>query len=182
VRSIQRLLILDRDGTLNSRIREGYLLQKKDIVRAKDFQELSKLLKNDFIFCIASNQACISKGLISEESVIEITQAVVAPITQISKDQIFVCPHQEYEHCLCRKPEPQLLLSALEHNGITPENAYFVGDSQYDRLAAEKLGINFYGVCWDGDCLGPDCYHTLSGVTDEILTQIQKEQANEGTF
>lgn len=48
------------------------------------------------------------------------------------------------------KPHPEPLLKVLEHYGIAPGEALFVGDSEVDRLAAEGAGVPF--VAYRGDC------------------------------
>jgi phosphoglycolate phosphatase len=44
------------------------------------------------------------------------------------------------------KPDPGPLLAALERLGVTPETALFVGDSDTDRVAAERAGTAFEWV------------------------------------
>jgi len=41
------------------------------------------------------------------------------------------------------KPHPEPLLKVLEHFGIEPRQALFVGDSAVDRMAAEAAGVPF---------------------------------------
>jgi HAD superfamily hydrolase (TIGR01509 family) len=41
------------------------------------------------------------------------------------------------------KPHPEPLLKVLEHYGLEPEEALFVGDSEVDRLAAAAAHIPF---------------------------------------
>jgi phosphoglycolate phosphatase len=47
------------------------------------------------------------------------------------------------------KPHPEPLLKVLEHYGIAPSQALFVGDSDVDRRAAEGAGVPF--VAYRGD-------------------------------
>ena len=44
------------------------------------------------------------------------------------------------------KPSPEGILKILEKTGIGKENAMYVGDSEYDRQAAESAGIKFLHV------------------------------------
>lgn len=44
------------------------------------------------------------------------------------------------------KPSPEGALKILEKTGIGKENAMYVGDSEYDRQAAEKAGVKFLHV------------------------------------
>lgn len=44
----------------------------------------------------------------------------------------------------CRKPNPGMLLQAMEETGMTPEDTIFVGDRDSDQEAAENAGVRFY--------------------------------------
>ena len=44
----------------------------------------------------------------------------------------------------CRKPNPGMLLEALEDFGLSPEEAFYVGDMDSDREAAANAGMDFY--------------------------------------
>jgi pyrophosphatase PpaX len=47
-----------------------------------------------------------------------------------------------------QKPEPDLLLLALERLGATPTEAAYVGDSPFDMQAAHAAGMHAIGVTW----------------------------------
>ncbi|GFO69159.1 haloacid dehalogenase [Geomonas limicola] len=47
------------------------------------------------------------------------------------------------------KPHPEPLFKVLDHYGISPAQALFVGDSEVDRQAAEAAGVPF--VAYRGD-------------------------------
>lgn len=49
------------------------------------------------------------------------------------------------------KPAPDLVELALKELGVTAEEAWFVGDSRYDRGAAEAAKVKFVGMGIDGD-------------------------------
>lgn len=49
------------------------------------------------------------------------------------------------------KPAPDLPFLALARLGRRPEEAWFVGDSRFDRQAAEAAGVRFVGLGIDGD-------------------------------
>lgn len=48
------------------------------------------------------------------------------------------------------KPAPDLLLHACEKLGLSPAESIMIGDSDFDRRAAEAAGINFIGFRRDG--------------------------------
>jgi pyrophosphatase PpaX len=49
-----------------------------------------------------------------------------------------------------QKPEPDLLLLALERLGVDPDQAAYVGDSPFDMQAARAAGMHAIGVTWGG--------------------------------
>jgi phosphoglycolate phosphatase/AHBA synthesis associated protein len=49
------------------------------------------------------------------------------------------------------KPAPDLLLKAMEKLDSTAEEAVMIGDSDFDRRAAEAAGVHFIGYRRDGD-------------------------------
>jgi pyrophosphatase PpaX len=49
-----------------------------------------------------------------------------------------------------QKPEPDLLLLALDRLGAAPTTAVYVGDSPFDMQAARSAGMHAVGVTWGG--------------------------------
>jgi phosphoglycolate phosphatase/AHBA synthesis associated protein len=49
------------------------------------------------------------------------------------------------------KPAPDLVLLACRELGVTPADAWMVGDSRFDREAARIAGAHFIGLGLDGD-------------------------------
>jgi D-glycero-D-manno-heptose 1,7-bisphosphate phosphatase len=166
-----KLAIFDRDGTLNRKSLNRYLLSSKEILWPEDIIEIQKLCLAGIKICIATNQSCISKKLISKEEVIEITQSVVNPICSIESTSIFICKHDDGENCGCRKPQPGLILNAMNHFEVAPEESIYIGDSRIDIQAADAASVKFLGVCWDNKCLGEKCLHTLTNIVEYILTR-----------
>ena len=58
-------LFLDRDGVINERNFEGYILDKKSFIFKKGVLEVSASLFSKFKYVIVvTNQQCVGKGLI----------------------------------------------------------------------------------------------------------------------
>lgn len=49
------------------------------------------------------------------------------------------------------KPAPDLVLLALQETQTAAADAWMVGDSKYDRMAAGSAGVRFLGLGIDGD-------------------------------
>jgi phosphoglycolate phosphatase/AHBA synthesis associated protein len=48
------------------------------------------------------------------------------------------------------KPEPDVLFHALKGLGLQPADAWMVGDSRFDRMAAEAAGVRYVGLRMEG--------------------------------
>jgi D-glycero-D-manno-heptose 1,7-bisphosphate phosphatase len=73
----------------------------------------------------------------------------------ISEARIYVCPYHakargpranlEFARADdCRKPNPGMLLQALADFDVSATEAFYVGDMDTDRQAAESAGMRFY--------------------------------------
>ncbi len=62
------------------------------------------------------------------------------------KDQIHVALGESPEQP--RKPAPNMVFSALEQLGVSPADAYYVGDSEVDILTAKNAGLPCIAVTW----------------------------------
>jgi D-glycero-D-manno-heptose 1,7-bisphosphate phosphatase len=57
--------------------------------------------------------------------------------------KVYHCPHHPEitGKCNCRKPEPGMILQAIQEFNIDPVNSVLIGDKKRDILAGEKAGI-----------------------------------------
>ena len=94
---------------------------------------------------IASNQNGVARGELSEERarllIAETLRAALGEIPEGTRIELCICA--EDAGCFCRKPAPGLLLRLLDHFGVAPEEALFVGDLDSDAEAAARAGIAF---------------------------------------
>ena len=47
-----------------------------------------------------------------------------------------------------KKPDPYVPLLIAEHQGVLPENTYFIGDSEVDVLTGKNAGMTTVAVSW----------------------------------
>ena len=142
------LVIFDRDGVINLAPKEGerYIRSKKDLeLNLEIIDFIVGLQEKSVATCVATNQQCVGKGLISVEQLGEIHEAINIIILNAGGEELkfFTCPHLIKEYCLCRKPKPGLLLQALDFFGVTPGRAIFIGDQISDKIAANSAGMDF---------------------------------------
>ena len=141
-----KLIILDRDGVINWEASIDTVTTPEEWKEIPgSLEAIVKLKKAGFIVCVATNQSIISKGIVTINTLNAIHNKMQQEL-QIRGaliDQIFVCPHQTSDNCLCRKPKPGMLLAAAKAYNVdyAQQQVPFVGDSDIDILAAVAGGL-----------------------------------------
>lgn len=142
------LIILDRDDTLIKDMKHSTNIDKLII-----FPEALKTLKEiqskfEVSIVIATNQAGISRKIFSEKSLIDFHNKLFELLAneKVYINGIFVCPHDELDKCGCRKPKAGLFEQILFSSETTPSNTISVGNSMNDKIASEKVSIDFLFV------------------------------------
>ncbi len=135
-----KLVILDRDGVVN--------VDRPDYVKSLDELELItgsakaiRLLNATGIpVVIATNQACVGKGIITEDDLEEIHQHLQYLLWAEGAEiqQIYYCP--DVENPQYRKPAPGMLLEAMQDFHASPAQTVMIGDALRDLEAAQAAG------------------------------------------
>lgn len=146
------LVMTDRDGTLIKDV--PYLSRLSDVEFLPGVIDAIRRLNDLRIpVCVITNQSGVARGYFSEEFVQETHRYMNALLSRegASIDRFFYCPHlarandARYDvDCLCRKPNPGLLLSALESFSAHPSRSIMVGDAIRDVEAARSAGVKGY--------------------------------------
>lgn len=173
---LQRLVILDRDGVINYDSKE-YIKSPDEWHSIKSSMEaIARLKKAGVNVAVATNQSGIGRGYYSHETLALIHQKMQMELAHLDAniDKIIYCPHHPSEACLCRKPEPGMLLQLGRYFQTTLAKVPFVGDKPSDVQAAQNAGaIPIY--IGDKTAL-PENYQTiqayahLSQFVDEFLS------------
>lgn len=144
-----KVLLLDRDGTINSLIPNGYVLSENQLKLNSQFLSVCQTLSSIFEkIIIVSNQSCISKGIISREKIDLINQHLIDVIIQNGGrvDQIYICEERDPTSSY-RKPNigmAQIILS--DNPDIDFNKSIMVGDSYADELFAKRIGALYYKI------------------------------------
>ena len=169
--NIKKLLILDRDGTLNKRVRNGYVLDSSQIELAPEFNTLEIMINRHNISfgALVTNQSCINKELVSWSQVHALNSEITSFRSAFKRWSVFICPHLESENCACRKPKGGLIRDALKYFRVSAADALMVGDSESDFRAAAENGVDFNYVCWDMEkCPVLQCGHRVQNVINSV--------------
>ena len=137
-----KLIVLDRDGVINEDL-WGYVTRKEEFKPIKrSFEAIKELTTAGFTVVVATNQACISKKIITEKQL----EAVHVHMSSLVREAggkiecIAFCPHAPKDNCSCRKPETGLLVEIEERIGCSLKNSFFIGDKESDLLCATRHG------------------------------------------
>jgi D-glycero-D-manno-heptose 1,7-bisphosphate phosphatase len=138
-----KFVLLDRDGVINRRIRNGYVTSWEQFVFLPGVLEgLQRLAVAGFVTIVVSNQAAVGKGLMSASTLGQITRRFMRKVRTHGGriHGVYYCVHRKEARCLCRKPRPGLLLRAQADHHFSVADTYLVGDSLSDLLAATQVG------------------------------------------
>ena len=137
-----KLIILDRDGTINED-REDFVKSPEEWVPiAGSLEAIARLNHAGWHTVVATNQSGIARGLFDLATLNAIHAKMNRALAEAGGrvDAVFFCPHGPDDGCACRKPRPGMLTAIGERYGIAPRETYAVGDSLRDLEAAAAAG------------------------------------------
>lgn len=146
-------ILVDRDGVVNERIFGSYIAQWSEFrFIVGMIAALASLSELGVPMIVVSNQAGVGKGIVSEDSLEEITRNFVSEVTSHGAriDAVYYCPHRPHEGCSCRKPAPGLLGQAARDFNLDLKRSIFIGDTESDLRAADAVGCAFIQLSPDG--------------------------------
>ena len=137
-----KLVILDRDGTINED-RDDYVKSPEEWTPVPGALEaIARLNHNGWHTVVASNQSGIGRGLFDMATL----NAMHAKMHQMLAkhggriDAVFFCPHAPEDGCDCRKPMPGLFHQIGERFGVDLADVPVVGDVMRDLQAGVAAG------------------------------------------
>jgi D-glycero-D-manno-heptose 1,7-bisphosphate phosphatase len=142
----RRCLSLDRDGVINVAPPPGeYVRRWEEFHFLPEAISWIRLFKAaGYLTIVITNQRGIALGLYSHADLADLHARMRAELAAQGAllDDIFYCPHHE-DACDCRKPKAGLIVEAQQKWDIDLAASLLIGDSQRDRLLAERCGILF---------------------------------------
>lgn len=177
LRSKQRAIFLDRDGTLNKYV--GFLRNTDEFELVSGAAEAVKLINaSGCLAIVATNQPVIARGEVTFDELAEIHNKMETLLGHEGAylDGIYFCPHHPHKgyegevpelkiECECRKPKAGMLLKAAEDFNIDLSQSWMIGDGENDILAGKAAGCRTALI--GNESFGQD-------VTAETLTEAVK--------
>ena len=147
-----KCLFLDRDGVIN--IDYGHVHSiDKFVFKEKIFKTLKIINNLKFKLIVITNQGGIGRGIYSAYDFHILNNYMKKKFIEnsISLDDVFFCPyHPEYgigqykKESFFRKPNPGMLIHAINKHNINVDKSIMIGDKETDKIAASKVGIYKY--------------------------------------
>ena len=137
-----KLVILDRDGTINHD--SDHYIKSLDEWRPikGSIEAIARLTQAGYRVVVATNQSGIARGLFDTTTLVSIHDTLQRAAAQVGGriDAFFFCPHAADSACQCRKPKPGMLIEIARRFNVSLGDTYMVGDSLKDVQAAVAAG------------------------------------------
>ena len=146
---MNKALFLDRDGIIN--------VEKNYLYRIEDFEFIDETLmlmkeaqKKGYLIIIVSNQAGIAKGKFTENDFHLLDHWMISQLKNrgIMVMESFYCPYHKdgivskyKKDSYDRKPNPGMLIRAIEKYQIDPQESYMIGDRFSDIIAGYNASV-----------------------------------------
>jgi imidazoleglycerol-phosphate dehydratase/histidinol-phosphatase len=176
---MQKLLFLDRDGTINTEP-DDYQVDRLDKIRLVPgvIPALLRLKQAGYSFVMITNQDGLGTSSFAQAD-FEICQDFILDLLQsqgITFESVLVCPHFREAGCECRKPRVGMVLPWLQRTDWNRDAAAVIGDRDTDMELAKNMGIRGLrirspfgeGLSWDE-------------IADELLLSDRKAEVRRET-
>jgi D-glycero-D-manno-heptose 1,7-bisphosphate phosphatase len=139
---VSAAVFFDRDGTLiKAPVVDGKPLSihsPEELELEAGAEEACAALRDAcFALVVVTNQPEIARGTQTLEGVGRINERL---LELLPLDEIVVCPHDDADGCMCRKPMPGLVRRAAELLGVPTAACVLIGDTRADVCAAYGAG------------------------------------------
>lgn len=137
-----RAVFLDRDGVLNHLVyRNGGFFSPQSFSDFRLFDWSAnatlRLSQLGLLVIVVTNQPDLSRGAMTTPELVLMHDKLTS---ECSIDAIYVCPHDQADRCLCRKPKPGMLLRAQDDFNLSMLESWMIGDRESDIEAGIAVG------------------------------------------
>lgn len=171
---MKKAVFIERDGILNE-VKAGPkhqiapLTLEELTVNKKAEPALRKLKAAGFVLIVTTSQPGLSRGYQSRRELDRMHEVIrkCFPL-----DDLMVCPHDDSDHCPCRKPRPGLLIEAAFKWHLNLDHSFVVSDKWQDAEAARTAGCTslLLQSPWVGNVHHDFVLPDLDTIAEKILT------------
>ena len=175
----ERIVFLDRDGTLNEETSDEQIDSFEKIrLMPGVIPALVELKRAGFAFVLVTNQDGLGTPSLPTEKFEPPHEFILRLFASqgIEFDAVCICPHFKRENCDCRKPGIGMVREYLQTHSIDKSASYMVGDRATDLEFAANLGITGLRILLHGTEA-----ETWPAITRRILGAARRAQLNRKT-
>ena len=166
-------VFIDRDGTIARDV--PYCSQPEDFELLPGVAEGIRLLnRKNFKVVIITNQSGIARGYFSEQMLSSIHAKMISELAEQGAyiDAVYYCPHHPDEKCVCRKPQPAMVIKAAHDLNIELCASYVIGDKEHDCELAVNAGCKAaVKIADSGQTTAALCVSTFKEAIEWIIKQ-----------
>ena len=138
-----KAVFLDRDGVLNRFfLRDGTPRPPHGLDELAIYPDaagaLRRLKQAGYLLIVVTNQPDIARGTETRAAVDGINGALGAALPI---DEFVVCPHDNADHCACRKPKPGMVVEAAARHAVDLGRSFLIGDRWRDIDCGASAGV-----------------------------------------
>ncbi len=141
---MRKALFLDRDGVINERLMGDYVRRPEQLHVLDDvIPILLGARQRGYLLVLISNQQGVGKGLMSMQDLDSVNAAAQQKLRTFGAelDAIYVCTDLAGSGSRRRKPEPGMLLEAIDDHDLDPAQCWFLGDTLTDAQAGRAAAV-----------------------------------------
>jgi D-glycero-D-manno-heptose 1,7-bisphosphate phosphatase len=145
---VKAAAFLDRDGVLNASIMKGDTpcppSNISEVEILPGVREAIEILNfNNYLPVVITNQPDVARGTRKLSEVQFINHYISR---KINVSNFYVCPHDDRDQCMCRKPKPGLINLAVAELEIDLTKSFLVGDRWRDIEVGQSMGLPSFFV------------------------------------
>jgi len=139
---MNKAVFCDRDGVINQVIlKDGKPFSPKTVkelvLNAGIADFLAETRKQGYLNIVFTNQPDIARGCMDSKNLQAMHDFL---LKNLAIDDIYLCPHDDADNCLCRKPKPGMLIEAARKWEIDLNSSFVIGDQWKDVQAGKNAG------------------------------------------
>ncbi|HEX6938355.1 MAG TPA: HAD-IIIA family hydrolase [Longimicrobiales bacterium] len=168
-------IFLDRDGVLNPLIESDGGVRsprvRTELELAADAPEVvERLQRAGFLVFVVTNQPDVARGKLPLAELVAMNAEVRE---RLGVDDLRVCPHDDDDHCDCRKPLPGMLQVLARRWGVELSESYMIGDTWRDVEAGRAAGCRTILIrrSYNADVDADDAVDSLADAAELILAR-----------
>lgn len=138
----KKAIIFDRDGTLI--VDKIYLNDPNKVEYLPGVFNALRILRDaGYVFCVATNQSGVPRGLVDVRNLEKIHQKIRSDFAREGIDflSFHSAPFMTNTNHWFRKPNPGMLLEAVQWHNLDPSTSWMVGDRITDVIAGHRAGM-----------------------------------------